>query len=261
MTVPILRLDQKLEHEQMPQCTISENLEQALAVIESFRRGGVHLHCIANSVAQNFTANVLLACGAGVSMTTNPNEISGFVENADALHINLGTLDDERLRAIPLAVDQATTLGKPMSMDPVKVHRSKERLDLACDLAGRVDLVRGNRDEIRALTDSLRDDCCVIATDEKDLVRYKGDSVTVTNGDEMLTRVIATGCAHGALVSALLPVAQSPFVAGLAGTLWFAIAGEVASGRSSGPGSFAVEFLDALYQLDAATITQRARLS
>ena len=51
------------------------------------------VHCITNAVAQNFTANVLLAAGAMPSMTIAPNEVGAFVARADALLVNLGTFD------------------------------------------------------------------------------------------------------------------------------------------------------------------------
>ena len=54
------------------------------------------VHCITNAVAQNFTANVLLAAGAIPSMTIAPDEIAEFVARADALLVNLGTFDAER---------------------------------------------------------------------------------------------------------------------------------------------------------------------
>ena len=39
--------------------------------VERFRAVRPHVHCITNSVAQHFTANVLLAAGATPSMTSD----------------------------------------------------------------------------------------------------------------------------------------------------------------------------------------------
>ena len=57
------------------------------------------VHCITNAVAQNFTANVLLAAGAVPSMTLSVEEIGPFVAGANALLVNLGTFDHERREA------------------------------------------------------------------------------------------------------------------------------------------------------------------
>src|SRR5215467_6120498 len=65
------------------------------------------VHCITNAVAQNFTANVLLAAGAVPSMTVDPGEIAAFIGGADALLVNLGTLDGERREAVRIAIDTA----------------------------------------------------------------------------------------------------------------------------------------------------------
>ena len=54
---------------------------------------GPRVHCITNAVAQNFTANMLLAAGAVPSMTIAPKEVGRFAARADALLVNLGTFD------------------------------------------------------------------------------------------------------------------------------------------------------------------------
>ena len=75
----------------------------AADVLARIRAQRPRVHCITNSVAQNFTANMLLAAGAVPSMTLAVEEIADFVAGADALLVNLGTLDPERRAAIDLA--------------------------------------------------------------------------------------------------------------------------------------------------------------
>ena len=89
------------------------NAEQIAECVERFRVARPHVHCITNTVAQNFTANVLLAAGGVPSMTIAAEEISDFVKMSDALLINLGTLDDERRVAVEKAVDTANQFKKP----------------------------------------------------------------------------------------------------------------------------------------------------
>ena len=45
----------------------------AVGVFARLRETAPRVHCITNSVAQNFTANMLLAAGAIPSMTTTPD--------------------------------------------------------------------------------------------------------------------------------------------------------------------------------------------
>ena len=68
-------------------------------ILERIRARRPRVHCITNAVAQNFTANVLLAAGAVPSMTVAPEEVGAFVARADALLVNLGTFDRERREA------------------------------------------------------------------------------------------------------------------------------------------------------------------
>ena len=81
----------------------STNADQAAAVVLRLRAGTPRVHCITNTVAQNFTANALLAAGCIPSMTLSAEEIGIFVAGADALLVNLGTLDSERRQAAEIA--------------------------------------------------------------------------------------------------------------------------------------------------------------
>jgi hydroxyethylthiazole kinase len=78
--------------------------QMAAAVLARLRARGPRVHCITNAVAQNFTANVLLALGATPSMTLSPEEIGDFVARAGALLVNLGTFARERREAPSIAV-------------------------------------------------------------------------------------------------------------------------------------------------------------
>src|SRR6202789_717272 len=88
-------------------------------MLARLRARAPRVHCITNSVAQQFTANVLLAAGAVPSMTLSPDEIGAFVAGADALLVNLGTFDAERRSAVEAALGTAADMGKPWLLDPV----------------------------------------------------------------------------------------------------------------------------------------------
>src|SRR3984893_15007185 len=76
-------------------------------ILARIRARRPRVHCITNAVAQNFTATMLLAAGAVPSMTIASDEIADFVARADALLVNLGTLDPERRAAIEIAIATA----------------------------------------------------------------------------------------------------------------------------------------------------------
>ena len=100
-------------------------------ILHALRTRRPRVHCITNSVAQAFTANMLLAIGALPSMTISPEEISPFVARADALLVNLGTFDAERREAVGLALAAAAEKKLPWVLDPVLIDRSPPRAEFA----------------------------------------------------------------------------------------------------------------------------------
>ena len=58
--------------------------------IAALRREAPLTHCITNLVADNFTANVLLAVGASPAMVIAAEEAGGFAAIAHALLVNVG---------------------------------------------------------------------------------------------------------------------------------------------------------------------------
>src|SRR5439155_7813996 len=95
------------------------------------------VHCITNAVAQTLTPNVLLAVGAIPSMTVAPDEIGEFLARADALLVNLGTLDGQRRDAAEIAIQTARNEHRPWLLDPVFIDRSPRRAAFAKMLAAR----------------------------------------------------------------------------------------------------------------------------
>jgi hydroxyethylthiazole kinase len=226
------------------------------------------VHCITNSVAQAFTANVLLAIGAIPSMTLSQDEIGSFVAGADALLVNLGTFDAERRAAVATAIQVANGWGRPWVLDPVFVERSAPRADYARSLlAHRPRAIRLNAPELAALADGAdaagfaRATHAVIGvTGAQDLVTDGTRSATIQNGHALMARVTAMGCAASAVTAAFLAIEADSFTATAAAIVAFGVAGEIAGAQAAGPGSFASAMLDALYRLDADTIGACARI-
>jgi hydroxyethylthiazole kinase len=245
----------------------------AAAVLERLRTRRLRVHCITNTVAQNFTANMLLAAGCLPSMTISPEEVAAFVSGADALLVNLGTFDAGRREAVGAAVKSAT-LGKlPWVLDPVLIDRSPPRADFARTLiAAAPQAVRLNGAEFaalsggpgspEALTDFARRHRMIVAlSGEIDCVADGTRLARIANGHPLMAKVTAMGCAGSALVAACLAVEADAFAAAAAGLALLGIAGELAGQQAKGPGSFAVAIIDALAGLDDATVIKRARVS
>jgi hydroxyethylthiazole kinase len=244
----------------------------ATAVLLRIREHSPRVHCITNTVAQQFTANVLLAAGAVPSMTLSPQEIGSFVAGADALLVNLGTFDAERRSAVEAALGAAAAHGKPWLLDPVFIERSPARAELARGLLGRKpSVVRLNAAEFGALAgnDQAGDaparfakqhGTIVALTGRVDLVSDGERRAKIANGDPLMGQVTAMGCAGSALLCAALAVERDPWLATIAALAMFGVAGEVAGRDAAGPGSFAVAILDALHGLDSATLRAHVKV-
>lgn len=245
----------------------------AAEIRERLRTRGPRVHCITNAVAQVITANTLLAAGVVPSMTIASDEIGAFVQRADALLINLGTFDAERRKASDVAIDAAKKSGKPWVLDPVFIDRSPARAAYAKELLARgPNIVRLNQAEFKALagfeprvdklTAFAREHGTVIGlTGAADLVADGARLATINNGDPLMTKVTALGCAESALVAACLAVEPDAWRACAAALLIMGLAGEIAAQRARGPGTFAAEILDALFALDRNALLADAKVS
>jgi hydroxyethylthiazole kinase len=74
-------------------------------------------------------------------------------------------------------------------------------------------------------------------------------------------RITGSGCMATALVGAFLAVEPDPFLASVEAMIAFGIAGETAAKVSAGPGTFRSNLMDAVAQLDRATILAGARVT
>ena len=227
------------------------------------------VHCITNSVAQAFTANVLLAVGAQPSMTISPEEIGHVAGAADALLVNLGTFDRERAGAIDIALAAATAASRPWVLDPVLIDRSPLRATLARELlTRRPGALRLNAAEFAALAGTktpaefaAANATIVALSGASDVVAAGDREISLAIGHPLMARVTAMGCAGSALLAACLAVERDPWLASVAGMSILGGAGEIAGENSGGPGSFAVAILDALYRLEPGALAARMKVS
>ncbi len=240
------------------------------------------VHCLTNLVVTNFTANVLLALGTAPAMVVAREEVAQFAPIADALSVNLGTLDVPQTRAIRAAVEAANVANTPWILDPVAVGPLAFRTEFAFDLLdAKPAVIRGNASEIISLsggtasgrgvdstaaTDATLDATQVLALKTQAVVAVTGATdyvtdgrrtVALSNGSPLMTRVTGVGCALSATVAAFVGACASRdawFDATVAAIACSAIAGELAARDAALPGSFAVAYLDRLASLGADDI-------
>ncbi|MAZ02486.1 MAG: hydroxyethylthiazole kinase [Sneathiella sp.] len=223
------------------------------------------VHCLTNTVVQALTANMLLAVGAIPSMSSDISEVADFVSGANALLINLGTLDGDRKSAIEAAITAARKKNIPWILDPVLIDRASGRLAYAKELMTRQPaLIRGNSGEISALNAdphilARKTRAIVAVTGVEDLITDGQSEKTVTGGHMLMSRVTGIGCAGTALLGACLAAADpsARLEAVAIGLRLLGDAGERAANTSNGPGSFAADILDEVYKSSQSSLQER----
>lgn len=251
------------------------NATEVTSLLATLRERAPLVQCITNSVVTGFTANTLLALGAAPAMVDNLEEATVFAGIADGVLINVGTLTPALGETMVATARAAGEAGTPWVLDPVAVGGLPLRDRVAAELVPfRPSVIRGNASEIISLSgadgggrgvdstvggdqalDAARSLCertggAVAVSGPTDHIVSGAGVRTISNGDPMMTRVTGVGCALGAITAAFAACAPAPDAAFAATAVW-TIAAEVAMQRAAGPGTFAVEILNALYALEA----------
>lgn len=233
--------------------------QRAAGLLDEMRRRRPRVHCLMNGVVPKFVADGLSALGAIPSMTSSPEEVGHFVAKADALLVNLGTLDAQRREAIGIAVDVAGEKGRPWALDPAHCDYSPPRAAFAQDLLKPgPSVLRANAAEYDLL--SVPAEVVAVRTGKADRIARQGTALSVANGHPLTAVVTGTGCLSGAVIAAFLAIEADPLIAASAAMLVFGIAAEMAGKTATGPGSFEPALLDALAGIEARHILQFARI-
>lgn len=242
------------------------------------------VHNITNYVAMSIMANVLLSAGASPAMVHAREEVAEFAGLAQALTINIGTLDPAWAESMDIAARTMVAAGRPWVLDPVGVGATRFRQAVCSRLLTlHPSVIRGNASEILALAGlggqgrgvDTADPVGAAETAARDLARRTGavvavsgpvDFVTdgaaayrVSNGHALMPRVTALGCSLNGVIAAFL-VGQDRLGATVAALAYFGLAGERAALGAAGPGSFQTAFLDALHALTPDDLRRGARV-
>jgi hydroxyethylthiazole kinase len=254
--------------------------------LDHMRRQSPLIQCITNYVAMNYAANVLLAAGASPAMVHAPEEAGEFAGMASAVTINIGTLSSPWLEGMHAAAKAANESGKPWVLDPVAHFATAFRRKAVAELlALKPTVIRGNASEIMALAgdassgrgvdsgDSVehaetsalllaqRTDAVVAVTGAVDFVTDGQQSARIAGGSELMPKVTAMGCALTGVVGAFVGATPaSPWEATVSALTCFKVAGTQAALQSTGPGSFAWRFIDALAALSGDVLQAQAQV-
>ena len=97
-------------------------------------------------------------------------------------------------------------------------------------------------------------------TGQVDLITDGTQVYRVSNGHELMARVTGTGCTASALVGAFLAVDKNSAHAATTALSYLGLAGEKAAVAATGPGSFQMAVLDALYTIGEKEMEKGAKI-
>ncbi len=259
--------------------------EQLKEVFEALQNKRALIHHITNYVTVNDCANVVLAIGASPIMADEISEVEEMVSICNALVLNIGTSNERTIASMLKAGKTANAKGIPVVLDPVGVgattfrRQSVEKLMEAISFS----VIRGNMAEIKTIAgleaksagvDSLEEESdgakiaftlakklgCVIAiTGKIDIVSDGMSTYALENGNVALTKLTGTGCMSTSLIGSFLGASNNSLASAIAGILTMSIAGEVAD-KSKGMDTFHTSLLDAISQMDAKCIINKAKI-
>lgn len=245
------------------------------------------VHNITNLVVMNFNANVLLAVGASPVMAHAHEEVADMAAIAQALVLNIGTLEPYWIESMRQALAVATKRGIKTVLDPVGAGATSYRnnsIKVLLNVA-MPSVIRGNASEIMSVAGSAAQtrgvDSGAAVHDAlqsaRELARQCGNVVCISgpvdqvldasgrhaclsNGHEWMTRITGIGCSASALVGAFCAVQPDAWRATLAAMAYLGVVGEVAAlavqTKGQGVGSMQIAMLDQLQLLDQATFLQ-----
>lgn len=248
------------------------------------------VHHITNYVTVNDCANITLAVGAAPVMADDPGEVEEMAALAQALVLNIGTLNQRTIESSVLAGKRANRAGIPVVLDPVGAGATKLRTETVSHIIENVQLavVKGNMSEIKNIygmegqtrgVDSLDDPreggkeialslarklkCVVAITGVVDIVSDGSQVYCIENGHEILSKITGTGCMTASIIGACCTVGESNLHGTLLGIMMMGIAGEIAFDQLASPthlGSFRLRLIDAFASLSKEILIERGKI-
>ncbi len=276
-----------MAHTQTPALTPA----QLWSDVEQVRASAPFVHSITNHVVMNLNANVLLAAGASPVMAHAHEEVADMAAIAQALVLNIGTLEPYWIESMRLALLTAHGRGIPVVLDPVGAGATAYRNQSLAMLMATASpsVIRGNGSEVMSLAGSAiktrgvdssaaADDALgaaqALTQETKGVVCVSGvtDHVLdaghrwarLSNGHAWMTKITGIGCSATSLIGAFCVVQPDLWRATVAAMALWGVVGEVAAEQAQaagqGVGSMQAYMLDALQLMNADTFTQRLKL-
>jgi len=244
------------------------------------------VHHITNSVTINDCANITLCIGASPVMAHAHEEVADMVNIANALVLNIGTLDSYQVESMHIAAEAAEKREIPIILDPVGAGATPYRTQVAKELisAYPIAVIKGNIGEIATLAGgeatvrgvdagefsgdrrftardlAEKEETIVAITGEIDVIADAQQTFLVKGGVKEMNSISGTGCMAASLIGSCAAVTSDGLAAATTALCAFGIAGEQAVMGAHGPFSFRVKLFDALANLTSDVLVGEGRI-
>ncbi len=254
-------------------------------LLKTIREERPLVHHLTNYVTVSDCASITLHWGALPVMAHSPQESGEMVQGADALVLNIGTLDENMKAGMIEAAEAATENNIPIVLDPVGVGATDYRTAFARHLLNQfnISVIKGNRGEISILTggegqvkgvESVGDhgaleaaaeelaesrSAVVVITGEEDLVAGPRGAFRMPGGHELLGENVGTGCMLASTIGAFIGAAENELQAAvMTAVSAFGTAAKIAALEKSTPAAFIQKFFDVTARITPDEIEREA---
>ncbi len=244
------------------------------------------VHHITNYVTVNDCANICICSGGAPVMTDEVKDVVDMSRIANAIVLNMGTLNERTVEAMLLAGKIGKENGAVVIFDAVGAGATPYRNQIAESIIDVVkpDVIKGNDGEISFLAgiaggvrgvDSTSSSgnmaeivkclahkygCLVVSTGKIDHISDGKTVYKLSNGDDMEGFVSGTGCMLSSVLGTYAGANGASAEALVAAVSAFNIAAEHSVKKSKGPGSFKVGLFDCLFNLKPEDIDREAKI-
>ncbi|PKG32581.1 hydroxyethylthiazole kinase, partial [Methanoregula sp.] len=213
-------------------------------------------------------------------------EVEEMAVIANALCLNIGTLNHVQIESMELAGSMANERKIPVILDPVGVGATQYRTKTAQRLLDRLDVavLKGNAGEIGVLAGAeakvrgvdshgLSGDPVTIAQEyaeaagltvaisgATDVITDGKHTLLVENGHSLMGSISGTGCMAASVTGVFAAESKDMVLASAAAFAAFGIAGERSAASARGPGSFKKGLFDELANLTPEDLARATRM-
>jgi hydroxyethylthiazole kinase len=260
-------------------------MDKIYEVLEKVRNQSPLVHHITNWVTISDCANIVKVFGGSPVMAHAKEEAADMASIANAVVINIGTLNTFTVDAMKLAITTANKKGIPVVLDAVGVGSTKFRNDMVKELLKhKIDVIKGNASEIAATAGinvttkgvdsghvsgdmieiaknfANERECVIVVTGREDICTNGESAYIIKNGTAMMSKVVGTGCMAGSVIATFCAVEKDYLFASVAALVCFEIAAENADKTSEGPGTFKNKLFDKISTLSDISINKMKRV-